>query len=207
MRVHSLKSAARPCARAWADILECDKPFRGDLIYWPWSAAKIHLQAVPGQPGRTRITRHIGGFPVLSDRVLLMTRAGREPYKAVTLQTALKAWVAHAQPSNAFSPRARQMLAAPDAAALQAPAYYLEDRSTGRRGIATAPQTHALPLLTSNPNYIDPALPPQAAQALAVDLLGMEIDMPASDRRQPRPLARHMVEAANWQGVAAELGR
>ncbi len=237
--------------QVWAQwqavILGCEKPFRGDLIYWPWPERNIRLQPVPGQPGRTRavpqgetsmlpihinhldwleapsdlngadagearlgvarITRRIDGFPVLANRVLLVTRPGREPYRPVTLEAALKAWLAHAQPNHEFSPRASQMLAQLDAGALQAPAYYLDDRSNGRRGIVTAPQFGALPLLTINPDYIDPTLPPQAAQALAVDLLGMEIDLPASDRRQSRPLARHLVEAADWQRVATELGR
>jgi hypothetical protein len=237
--------------QVWAQwravILGCEKPFRGDLVYWPWPERNISLQPVPGQPGRmravpqgetsmlpihinqldwleapsnlndseasegrlgvARVTRHIDGFPVLANRVLLVTRPGREPYRHVTLETALKAWVEHAQPTHKFSPHAARMLTQLDAAALQAPAYYLDDRSTGREGIVPAPQPGALPLLTINPDYMDPALPAQAAQVLAVDLLGMEIDMPAADRRQSRPLARRLVEAANWQRVAAELGR
>jgi hypothetical protein len=234
-------------ARWQAVILGCEKPFRGDLIDWPWPERNIRLQSDPGQPGRTRavpqgetsmlpihinhldwleapsdlndsdagegrlgvarVTRRIDGFPVLANRVLLLTRPGREPYRPVTLEAALKAWVAHAPPSHEFSPRASQILTQLDAAALRAPAYVLDDRSTGRRGIVGAPQSGALPLLTINPDYMDPALPPQAAQGLAVDLLGMEIDLPASDRRQSRPLARHLVEAADWQRVATELGR
>jgi hypothetical protein len=175
-----------------------------------WLEAPSELNgsdAGEGRLGVARITRRIDGYPVLANRVLLVTRSGREPYRPVTLETALKAWVAHARPSHEFSPRASRMLTEWDAVSLQAPAYYLNDRSTGRSGIVSAPEPAALPLLTINPDYIDPALPPQAAQVLAVDLLGMEIDLPATDPRQSRPLARHLVETADWQRVATELGR
>ncbi len=157
--------------------------------------------------GVARVTRRIAGFPVLSDRVLLVTRPGRDPFRPVSLETALKAWVAHAGPGDEFRPRASQMLAQMDPATLRGQAFYLDDRSSGHRGIVAAAQADALPLLTIDLGYYDPALPPQALQALAIDLLGMEIDMPASDPRQRRPLARRLLEAADWQRAAAELGR
>jgi hypothetical protein len=131
----------------------------------------------------------------------------REPYRPVTLEAALHAGVAHASQGDAFRQRAADWLAHADQATLQAPAYDRDDRAGGRRGIVAETGPDAWPLLTINPAYDDPALPPQAPQALAVDLLGMEIDLPASDPRQRRRFARHRLEAADWQAGTAELGR
>lgn len=235
-----------------AVVSSCGRPYRGELLYWPWPAEQVRQVPVPGQPGRTRlqhdgettplrlkvnvlnwleagddlndmnkselrigvahITRHIGGYPVLHDRVLLVTRPGREPYRAVSVETALKAYLkqadAHRLPNDTFAPQAREMLSRLDAATLQGPAYYLDDHTWPHK-IVTSPQPNAEPLLTINLDYYDSALPPQAIQALAVDLMGMDIDLPTSDRRAVHGRhARHLLEAADWNRIATTvLGR
>jgi hypothetical protein len=114
----------------------------------------------------------IDGMPMYGG-ALLLTRNNRSPFVPVSVERALKAFVASYVGSDTSKASARALLASLGPEARKAPAWVCDDQSriSSEPCLRPANSRNAVPLKAIDPNFFDKSLPRHVLQIISVDNL------------------------------------